>query len=128
MTDKGGKKISCEVCQKEISESSKAMSEVADYAYYFCSTDCQSEWNEKNPEIKNLSQLISKPDAFFQSPAEILYDTRLSKALKLKILKSWKNFSIGMQRADDENMRGENAKSNLRDIEDAMIKLREDKY
>lgn len=46
------KKVSCEVCKKEIPKSAAQTSEGLDMATYFCCPDCMEHWEKLNKENK----------------------------------------------------------------------------
>lgn len=44
----GDQLLPCEVCLKEIPASAADNEEVDEYFYYFCGSDCYSEWQKQN--------------------------------------------------------------------------------
>ena len=120
------KKLSCSVCQKEISESSRAMSEVADYVLHFCGTSCETKWEKRGVEPDSNAEIIKNPQRFYGSPNAVLEDENLSNELKLKVLTSWESDALEIQKAENENMRGEN-KPKLSEIKQAILSLKQAK-
>jgi hypothetical protein len=42
--------VSCEVCRKEIPESTAMSHEAEEYIIHFCGIECYSEWQKERPE------------------------------------------------------------------------------
>lgn len=117
-------KLSCSVCRKEIPQSAKKMPEGAEYISHFCSTECQGEWRKDSNNPNNLAEITANPERFYDSPNAILQDENLTNDSRLKILKSWENDAIELQKADEENMSG-GRRSRLSEVRQAILSLRE---
>lgn len=54
----------------------------------------------------SFEEILQDPSAIYDHPREVLNDSKLSKAQKLKVLQQWKYDAIQIQNCDGENMCG----------------------
>lgn len=66
---------------------------------------------------------IQKPHRYYQAPASVLADQRLTEDQKLNVLETMRHDAVLMAKAAAENMRG-GPRSNLRAIELAMQEIK----
>ena len=54
------KRISCEICLKEVPKSEAIVPEASDYVAYFCGMDCYTKWKNQpdklNKQVKQPGQ------------------------------------------------------------------------
>ncbi|MBI1888271.1 MAG: DUF3330 domain-containing protein [Nitrosomonadales bacterium] len=44
------KKVSCQLCRKEVPLSEAKVAEAADYVAYFCGLDCYAKWKRRSEQ------------------------------------------------------------------------------
>lgn len=62
----------------------------------------------------------------YDSPAELMADDSLNTEEKIELLESWRDDKEAYMRATDEGMQGPSRAEALRQIENALLALRED--
>ena len=65
---------------------------------------------------KELERIIADPASHYQSPTDVLADSRLSREEKITVLKQWAFDARELQVAEEENMRGDFQPSLLQQI------------
>lgn len=71
---------------------------------------------------KYAEKRIEKPQRFYQAPANVVADSRLTNSEKLEVLQTMRHDAVLMAKAAAENMRG-GPRSNLRAIELAIQEI-----
>ncbi len=74
--------------------------------------------------MPNVEDLIAHPKRHFGQPRDILNDSRLTAAEKLKVLESWKQDASRLAESTSENMSG-GEESDLREVSKALLELKE---
>jgi hypothetical protein len=54
------KKLSCEICKKEIPRSVAVSAEGAEYVHHFCSEDCREHYFDGHPECRPVDDKTPK--------------------------------------------------------------------
>lgn len=71
----------------------------------------------------HVDEMISHPDRHFDSPRDVLSDSRLTIGEKRKVLESWKLDATRMAESTAENMTG-GEESDLREVSKVLLELK----